>query len=231
MKAQLIAWRDGIDARELRERILILASLLALIFLLWNFLIQTGLDKKRAQIDLQLAAQAQERQSIEAQITSISLAAASNPAVLKQKEIKTLQLSIAEVDAQLQSLAKGLITAAQLPQALESILANAKRLKVESISTLPAIELQLPGASQAVEKSTAIKAQADEDTGTGVYKHGVILKLQGSYFELMDLLIQIEASPLKFYWESLNYQTLDYPQAEIELRVFTLSSEEGLLGV
>lgn len=236
MKEQILAWRDKIDARELRERVLILFSFLAVVYLLLNLLIQAPLDKKRAQLNLQLAALTQEREAVAAQITSVSLAAANNPAVLKQQEIKNLQASIAEVDAQLQNLAEGLISAAQLPQALESILAKAKRLKVQSISTLPAVELQLPGVAPAnaggsVNPNADSSANLAEDTGTGVYKHGVILKLQGSYFELMDLLLQIEASPLKFYWESLDFRTLEYPRAEIELKVFTLSSEEGLLGV
>lgn len=221
----LRTWQQHVDSRVLRERVLILLSLLAVVFMLWNFVVQAPIDKTRVQIDTQLAASQQERNSIEAQITSMSLAAAASPAVLKQKEIKQLQASLAQEDEKLASMSRGLISAAQLPEALQAMLKQAGNLELEKIETLAAKELQL---NQNQADNTAGQPS---DAATGVYQHGVILKLKGSYFELMSLLTQLESLSYKFYWESLDYRVLSYPKAEIELKVFTLSSEEGLLGV
>lgn len=225
----LRTWQQHIDSRVLRERVLILLSLLAVVFMLWDFVVQAPIDKARAQIDTQLAASQQERSSIEAQITSMSLAAAASPAVVKQKQINQLQAALAQEDEKLASMSRGLISAAQLPEALEAILKRAGNLELEKIETLAAKELQLP--AQLNQNQAGSTSGTPSDAATGVYQHGVILKLKGSYFELMSLLTQLENLSYKFYWESLDYRVLNYPKAEIELKVFTLSSEEGLLGV
>jgi MSHA biogenesis protein MshJ len=41
----------------------------------------------------------------------------------------------------------------------------------------------------------------------------------------------LERLPWRFYWQDLNYSVDHYPNAEVILRVYTLSSEEGLFGV
>jgi MSHA biogenesis protein MshJ len=103
-------------------------------------------------------------------------------------------------------------------------------LELVSIQTLPASELQLLNPqSETVTSATSTGAAEMQDTG--VYKHMVVVRIAGGYFELVELLTSLESLSWKFYWEALDYQVDAYPQAEIELKVFTLSSEEGLLGV
>jgi MSHA biogenesis protein MshJ len=59
----------------------------------------------------------------------------------------------------------------------------------------------------------------------------VLIRVAGSYAELIQLMKEMENLKWKFYWESLDYTVKQYPDAEVEIRVFTLSSEEGLFGV
>ena len=49
--------------------------------------------------------------------------------------------------------------------------------------------------------------------------------------QVVQFLVALERLPWRFYWQDLNYSVDHYPNAEVILRVYTLSSEEGLFGV
>jgi MSHA biogenesis protein MshJ len=221
--------QESIDSRVMRERVLLFLTVLAVVFMIWNFLVQAPIDNERKKSQELLDAIASERKNIETQITSMSMAAASSPVVVKRKEINQLTQQIGEVEKKLAAMSQGLISADQLPQMLEAMLKKVGELELISIQTLAATELQLV-RPKVVAAGTA-PAEGTELQDTGVYKHMVVVRIAGGYFELIELLSSLESLSWKFYWEALNYRVDAYPRAEIELRVFTLSSEEGLLGV
>jgi len=217
---------EKIDARVFRERVLIFITLLALIFLVWNFTVQAKFDRARDSLNAEAEKITTEQRTVETQITTLTMAMASDPAIAKATDIRKLNSDIAEVEARLSGLSQGLISAEQLPKVLEDVLHRTVKVKLLQVRTLAAAELQLV---------TAVPATNNQDApvsgGTGVYKHGVLIRVAGSYSQLIQLMTEIEALQWKFYWESLDYTVKQYPNAEIDIRVFTLSSEEGLLGV
>jgi len=230
MDARLVKLQEFIDGRVMRERALIFLTLLAAVFMIWNFVLQAPLDSDRKKYQAELDAIATERKSIEVQITSLSMAVANSPVIVKRKEIAQLNQKIDEVEVRLAAMSQGLISADQLPQMLEAMLKKIGELELVSIQTLPASELQLLNPQpETPAGGTSTDAAVMQDTG--VYKHMVVVRIAGGYFELVELLASLESLSWKFYWEALDYRVDAYPQAEIELKVFTLSSEEGLLGV
>lgn len=217
---------EKIDGRVLRERVLIFLTLLALIFLLWNFLVQSAFDRERDALQVEAGSIATERQTLETQMSTLAMAMASDPAIAKTNIIRKLNTDISDVEARLSGLSQGLISAEQLPKVLEEVLLRTSSVKLLQVRTLAATELQL--VTPTPEANNESKPTAG---GTGVYKHGVLIRVAGNYSQLIQLMTEIEALQWKFYWESLDYTVTQYPNAEIDIRVFTLSSEEGLLGV
>ncbi len=218
---------EKIDARVIRERLLIFLTLLALVFLLWNLLVQNRFDIERKKLELQEQQIASEQAALETSISELTLAMASDPAIARKNEIAGLNQQIVEVESRLSGLSQGLIGAAQLPKALEDVLQKTSAITVQQVRTLPASELRLAAkVVPAADGTTSI-----QEGGTGVYKHSMLIRVTGSYQQLLNLMQEIEALPWRFYWESLDYQVINYPDATIDIRVFTLSSEEGLLGV
>jgi len=215
---------EKIDSRVLRERVLIFLTLLAVIFLLWNFLVQARFDRERDALQAEATKVASEQQALQTQMSTMAMAMASDPAIAKTNIIQKLNTDIAAVEARLSGLSQGLISAEQLPKVLEDVLLRTSSVKLLQVRTLAATELQLVAADASSEGKPA-------SGGTGVYKHGVLIRVAGSYPQLIQLMTEIEALQWKFYWESLDYTVKQYPNAEIDIRVFTLSSEEGLLGV
>jgi MSHA biogenesis protein MshJ len=222
---------EKIDNRILRERVLIFITSLAVVFLLWNFLVQARFDKERATLENQQKQVSTEQKELDAKIMSLTMAMVGDPAIIKKNSIAKLQTDIADVESRLAGLSQGLVSADQLPKILEDVLQRTVSVRLLQVRTLAATEVQLSAAAPAVSEGNNNAAEKVATGGTGVYKHGVLIRVAGSYAQLIQLMTEIEALQWKFYWESLDYSVKQYPNAEIDIRVFTLSSEEGLLGV
>lgn len=216
--------RQKIDARNIRERSLLFLCVLAVVFLLWNLLVQSSLDKSEQALNTQLKDLKTQRQSLETQVTAISQALATDPNLEQKNHIAQLKSQISALDTQLGGLSQGLVSADDLPGILQEMLAKTSTLTLTHVQTLPVEELPLTFATQ-VENAEA------EEVSAGIFKHGVVLRVSGSYFQLLEFLHLLETSSWRFYWEQLDYRVTTYPNADILLRVYTLGAEKGRLGV
>ncbi len=222
----LVSIQEKIDARIMRERALILLTVLATIFMLWNFIAQSGIDKKTQTARDSLATLSTQRTTLQTQIGAITQSLANDPDKQKKEQIAQLQTDINGVEGQLHSVSQNLIKAEHLPQALQEVLQKTQQLTLLEVKTLPAQELQFV-ETQSNSQATA----ATDESRAGVYQHAVELRVAGSYSQVLQLLIALEGLPWRFYWQSLDYKVDNYPNAEVILRVYTLSSDEGLFGV
>lgn len=218
MAERLKQWRAWIDARNLRERVLLLLSALAVVYGLWFYVAQDRLDRQRGEQQAQLNSLQAREETLREQREQLA-ALADDPDAELRERVAQLRTERESLDKDLAALSQGLIGASRLPQMLEQVLERSGRLELMEMHTLPVRELPLnSGAGEDAE-------------ATGVYRHTVSLRVAGDYFELLALLGELEALEWRFYWERLDYRVTDYPEAEVELRVYTLSAEEGLLGV
>jgi MSHA biogenesis protein MshJ len=214
--------QERIDARIMRERVLIFLTLLAIIFMLWNFA-QSPFDKKMQETRTQLDSLAAQRAALQTQISSTTQLLLNNPNKEKNEQIEQLEDDIRRLENQLLGVSQNLVKADQLPLALQEVLQKTDQVTLLEVKTLPAQELQLV----AVDGSTA----GAEENNAGVFQHVVELRVKGSFNQVVQLLVSLERLSWRFYWQSLDYTVEQYPNAEIKLRVYTLSSEEGLFGV
>lgn len=224
----LIRLQEKIDARVIRERGLIFLTALAFVFMLWNFVVQSSIDKKTQETRAQLDQLATQRTTMQTQIAAATQSLLNDPDKQKKAQITQLQADISGLENQLQSVSQNLIKADQLPQALQEVLEKTSQLTLLEVKTLPARELQFVASSAA---NHAQPAPASEEMSAGVFQHVVELRVSGSYSQVVQLLVVLERLPWRFYWQDLNYSVDQYPNAEVILRVYTLSSEEGLFGV
>lgn len=224
----LIQLQEKIDARVMRERTLIFLTVLAFVFMLWNFVVQSSIDKHTQETRAQLDLLATQRTTMQTQIAAATQSLLNDPDKQKKAQITQLQTDISGLENQLQSVSQNLIKADQLPQALQEVLEKTSQLTLLEVKTLPAKELQLVAATA---ENNAQPAPASEETKAGVFQHVVELRVSGSYSQVVQLLVALERLPWRFYWQDLNYSVDHYPTAEVILRVYTLSSEEGLFGV
>jgi MSHA biogenesis protein MshJ len=137
---------------------------------------------------------------------ALLLAAASNAQLLEQIDNHTREL----------------VSPKQMGAVLSDLLHAQPGLQLVSLENFSEA-VQLPPLD------TSLAAPAIE---VSLYRHGVRLKLEGNYFDLLQYLKTIQSTAWKLNWESLHYHVGDAGpgRAQISLQLYTLSRHAGWLG-
>ncbi len=222
-----------IDAKPVRERGIIALLVLAVVWSGFNFAFLMPLDKEKSKLKMRMDSAEQELQKLTAQETVLAKALTNDPNAVKKKEINQLEKKLVDLEKNLQTLSAGLIPAGALPEALHDVLQSVGSLKLLGMQTLAPSKLQLVRAEQDTGKDDEDdEALAEDDVdNVGVFKHSVVVALEGKYFDVVSYLSALESLPWKFYWESIDYEVDQYPKARVLIEVYTLSTDEGVLGV
>ena len=88
----------------------------------------------------------------------------------------------------------------------------------------------IPALNQAVGEVKAGDAKPVERS-FDLYRHGVEIRLEGSYGQLQAYLAQLEKLQQKLLWGKLEYRVIDYPKAELTLTVYPLSPDRTWLAL
>lgn len=222
----------------MRERLLIVGVIVAVVYLLWDFVFFQSMAKEMQVLVARERVAKQAVQTTQAEITVLQSIAKKDPNIALRQEVNELRNKLSTLDQQLDTLAVGLVPAQQLPKIMHSVLRATGKLKLENLATLPPEELSLSADLKKADTSAdAAKDQPNQPTGADeslqrdarIFKHSVVLNLSGDFTGAVQYLRTLEQSEWRFYWESLKYQVTNYPEAKIQLRVFTLSSQRGVL--
>lgn len=211
MKQQWQQLSARVVAMSLRERWLILLAGAALLLMpAYSLLLEPTWLAYQSQIarSQELATTIAQLQ-LENQSRQQALLLDPNQPVREQQLKLTQQL--VELDAQLKDQTLDLIPAERMSGLLEQMLASSARLRLISLTSLPP------------------KPLLDDPEQNLLFQHGIQLRLQGSYFDIFQYLRALEGLPEHFYWRRLNYQVEQYPQASIELELYTLSSSKEFI--
>lgn len=256
MKVALFSMLDKYKLLGIRERLLILLSLLALVYLVCNFGI---MQSTRKAIEDQRAVEQNLVKSIQqsrAELKVFESAVRKDPNAQMRIELVALKNKLEQLDQNLSSLSVGLIHADTLPMILHDILVNNKKLKLENLKTLPAQEINLVNDGvhantlnqQAGNLDKKVLTQAVNDTDAAalekrildreleeegitsirLYKYGVSMGLKGSFQDVAEYIQLLEEGNWRFYWEELSYDVEVYPSANITMKVYTLSNERSV---
>lgn len=215
--------KQYLDALTLRERIIVLLAailvLYGLWYLLWFSVASSQVSTARAGIE----SAREELQKTDRQIEQFTRVGGSTAERLN-RDLERAQRRLTAAEQQLSRTNSALINADQLTLVLQEMLAESSALTLLELVTLPVQVERLDEQLGSTSKPTA-------NTGVQVYRHTVLLTVRGRYFEILDLLDKLESKPWRFYWQSLRYEVQHYPDANVQIRVYSLSAEEGLLGV
>jgi len=125
-----------------------------------------------------------------------------------------------KIDENIASFTQNLISPTEMTTALQSMLANAPKLKLTKIQSLP--EEKLVKAHSLDQTTVASDVQ--------LYKHGMEIEFEGGYFDTYNYLVQLEHSHWQFLWDSIYYKVTKYPIATVKIVVHTLSDNEAWIG-
>ena len=121
---------------------------------------------------------------------------------------------------------------AQMQQLHKELLQAQPKLRLQNLQSFSS-PLQLPAVKSASATEAAGEAEEADKAPLTLYRHGVKLTLEGGYFDLLAYLQAIQASGWRLHWDSLDYKVdqAQPGQATISLQLYTLSRDEGWVGV
>lgn len=205
-----------------RERVVAVLASVSVVVMIWNLAVYTPyqndirlLQQELQQVDKQIAdTQAQFQQQLE--LTR------HDPNQQTRSELAEYQAESSRLDGMLAQTSLQIMQPQAMADMLKDMLEKQTAMKFISLENRPA----KPEFTEKLDSQNTKRGDA-----IAIYRHSVVLKMQGSYRDTLAYLKQLESLPWRFYWQGIEIESKDYPLALITLEVYTLGFGKGLIGV
>jgi MSHA biogenesis protein MshJ len=199
------------DRLSMRERLLILAAVLAVLFVLWDALMLAPLEVRRRALSTEVDSL---QSGIAATTAVLQSSMNDDPTHTAALQIARTQRDIDALDRQLQSAAVGLLPPERMTAVLQDVLRRRQQVTLVSLRTETATQL----------------VQGSSEPG-GPYLHPVELVLRGRYLDILDYLQALEALHWRLYWKTLELDSSAYPIDRVRIEIGTISLDHAWLGI
>lgn len=204
---------------SLREQVLILfCGLVVLVLMMYTFLLEPLIDQS-TKLQRNNTGAKKEITRLVGQVTQLTDQLKADPNAPVRERISVLTNQIERITQQLETQTNNLVPANKMAGMLESVLTGSKGLKLIKLQSIAPIPILLE------------KPKEGEEPKAGLYRHGVTLVFEGTYFDIQQYLEKLESLPWQFYWKKFDYLVGDYPKASVELEIYTLSTNKAFIGV
>lgn len=219
------------NALTLRERTTVLAGLIIVTALLFQFFVLDPQQRQQRRLTQQINDERTNIKALENALKSQGIQA--DPEAVKRAYLDALRKQVAEIDTNMQGLQKGLVPPDQMAKLLEAMLSRNRGLQLVSMHKLPVRRFESAGLATAA-KPEAPKAQDTKPGGTAspdriIYQHSIELTVQGSYADLHDYLARLEKLPWRMFWGKISLDAAQSPRLTLMLTVHTLSLNKAWL--
>ncbi len=227
------------DALVLRERVLVALTLVAALWMVWDFALQVPIDKSRSDIanglsntKAKLAAAVQEQRLLSESTTK-------DPDILLRAEQQALQAELAVLETELREAIARFVAPQKMPALLAELMRQHQGLSFKRVTRLPSEPLAASISQELLATTAEVDPVDNSDAIDGgdikpnpsLYRHPIELEFEGSYFDVLAYLAALEQSSWRLNWRSLEYQVDEYPLARVTIRLDTLSRRKEWLGV
>jgi MSHA biogenesis protein MshJ len=218
MKAQLLALAARFDALARRERMLLVAAVIAgIVFPGYAVIIEPALVA--AQADAKRSEQARtEGANLNAQIGALKQR--PDPDTANRKALEAARAELSAGDAKLRAMEAAMVPPDKMRAFIEALLARHRQVDLVSLRTLPPTQ---------VIDATAESAGSVAVQGPNIYKHGVEIRIAGQYNDLLAYLAELERMPQRILWNKVSLAVDVYPRSVLTVTVYTLSLDKQWL--
>ena len=132
-------------------------------------------------------------------------------------------------------LTQALVAPKQMINLLEQVLTQDKQLKLISLNNLPEQAMNIEGKTLAEkynpnEDMASIGEKLDAEEAL-IYKHTFEIELESTYTSTVSYLKRLDNLPWQLFWQSLQYESTQYPKGSLKIKIYTLSTSKEVLGV
>ncbi len=233
MKNQWLEISSKFQKITTREQVLIMTTaIVVIVMLFYTFSIDRNMIKANG-----LSAQTRSLNTtsigLKSSITELEAVLKEDPNAGLIKQIARYESELAKVDTNLLTLTSDLINPIQMRQALLKLLdlqRGVSLLSFELIGVKPLVTSEI-NDEQNDKNLTDTEAKVSSENTLNLYRHGIRIKLSGGYFQLRDYLQQLEGISWTFFWQGFRYEVKEYPNSELEIEIYSLSTKREFIGV
>lgn len=230
--AEIIApLKNWFLALNKRERIMVGgATILVLAYLLLVLMLMPALNKYRT-LEKRLQTQQQDNTELSQQISELGTALQDSPNNRQRQEVKRLEQQLRALHAEVQAHLDALIAPEQMPAILRRLLQHHPGLTLLSMQNAPAQAVRPLLSTDAEEQGSNLSAteNGQKEQAGHLYRQPLILKLEGSYLDILAYVEKISAWPEHMFIDAIYIRMEEYPRNEITLQVSSVSTAPSLL--
>lgn len=149
-----------------------------------------------------------------------------DPDVEINKQIAGVNQQITKLELEFAQELEQLVPPYAMPLVLEQLFTNAKKLKLMSMASIQPTNIFKDDSVPVSAENPARNA-----VGPELFKHGLKIKFEGSFFDTLDFLMSAEQMGWKLYWQEIEFVVDEYPKAQVDIELFTLSRSEAYINV
>lgn len=211
----LLRWRRArrsFDARALNERRLLIVAVAAGLWFMMDTLWVTPGYKHLA---ANLARKNQAEQAVMAlqDKQRLQLEEMARAQISVKNELQQMRERMRRQTEEFEAARQVLVPAREMRALLEGLLGEQRALRVTSMKTLPREEIQLQHVDGAGQASL-------------LYRHGLEIKIVGSFHDLLNWLRSVEGMPRKVMWDEMSLAADEQAVLTLTLKVHTLSNDK-----
>jgi MSHA biogenesis protein MshJ len=242
MSKQWQEYSDNYVKLTTREQYLIfITGLIAITFIAFYLFIGPKITENNKSAEQIMRLQSS-NQTLKISTLEMQAALQRDPNEDTKNKIAQYEAKLAKIDEKLLTLTSDLISPVQMRYALLDLLKLEKGVSLLSFELLGAqpllsneLEESAPSNSTRSEgnqpKEIAAIEGVESLVGLNLYRHGIKIKLTGSYFDLQNYLSQLEKLSWKFFWQDFNFKLTEYPKNELEIEMYSLGTKKEFVGV
>ncbi len=227
MKERITKLTEIVDRLSLRERLFVFAAGLVILGGLWEAALASPLDARKLEAAAKVEALKDRLQVLDTALASAATGMTEGmPAQISQ--LTALRDRVAAGDQEVRVFTSDLVDPKEMRLVLEELLSRQSGLKLVSATNLPAKPLVERDAEPTGAKDDSAKTKAKEPQ---LYRHALVLTLEGSYLDCLAYLTAVERLPWHLYWSRIEFKEDGYPRNAIVLELRTLSLDKEWIGV
>ena len=208
-----------------RERVLVALAVVLGPLLIGNALLVAPQQARVKGLENGIATQSASASQLQVEVANLQQQLNIDPDAGRKAELAALNGEQARLDEQLRQVGSVLVRPEEMNGLLERLLARNAGLRLVSLKTLAPQSVLQPGDTAKDADGKPVERSFD------LYRHGVEIRLEGSYGQLQSYLAQLEKLQQRLLWGQLNYRVVEYPKAEMTLTVYTLSPDKTWLAL
>ena len=224
-----------IESLNLRERILLTSTGVAICFVLVDFLVLTPVGQLQTQANLETTRWQGKLASLEVDAEKLGLAGNETNFLNKLAYAEQLKTEISTQDRAVTASLNSMIGPNQLPQVFADLLEKQGRLELDSLQSEvdsefinlshvqhPATEPSLlpqPAGGQSVDQSIEVQSLSDSAVRTNL-----TASYRGSYLSTRTFLNALADMPWALLWHQLEFTVTSYPDSTVDIGAYTLGS-------